>query len=75
MITLTNIQGTSIQEAINQQVPDGLKPIQYGTELEGNMFYSNNSIYQLIVYHWSDYQLIAQPNDNALVKIDWDDLP
>lgn len=75
VITLTNIQGTSIQEAINQQVPDGLKPIQYGTELEGNMFYSNNSIYQLIVYHWSDYQLIAQPNDNALVKIDWDDLP
>lgn len=73
-ITLTNLQGTSIQDAINQQTNDYFKPIQYATEIESNLLASNNSIYQIITYHWSDKMLLKQDNTNSLVKISWDDL-
>lgn len=71
-ITLTNFKNTSIKELINRQVDDSQQPIVYGTELESNILFSNNSMYQLIVYHWSDHDLVKQDNLNALVHIFWD---
>lgn len=73
IILLTNFKNTSIQELINQQIDSSQQPVFYATELESNILFDNNSnsMYQLIVYHWSDNYKTKQDNLNALVHIFW----
>lgn len=73
IIPLTNFKNTSIQELINQQTDSSQQPVFYATELESNVLFDNNSnsMYQLIVYHWSDNYKTKQDNLNALVHIFW----
>ena len=73
-IPQVNFLDTTLGNVANMQVEDGSKPITYATELESNVSVDTNqlaSIYQLVVYHWSDKNTIAQPNLNTIVRVSW----
>lgn len=71
-IPLTNMYGVNIKQTINLQVQSVFKPVTFATEIESNLLAKNNSVYQMIAYHWSDNTLVKQPNINTLVKISWE---
>ena len=73
-IILTNFEGTTIKRALNMQVDNSQKPAIFGTELESNSIFvlsDRHYLYQLIVYHWSNGDLVKQPNTNILARITW----
>lgn len=69
--TLIQNDSKSIKDRMHMQTRNSYPPIIFGTEIESNLLIKNNAFYQMIVYHWSDGNKVAQPNINTLVKITW----